>query len=482
MLRRWVLGLALLLAVAGAARAEEGNSEPDNDFFGFWRVIGAERAPWVPVRALRAGEAPLIGWTIEFHDDDLRGPAVLGCKPARYIGGQTALSDVFDHRLDRDKFVEQGSVLGFMGWAETEHVACGDGTAREYYLTHGGDLLIAMGDVIYRLRKPTGDPSTFKAGDTAPGFDCVTADNAARKIICLDLKLSALDRKMTDGFRRLEAAETPASFATVRAAQQAWFASIVRRCDAGGALPNHSDDVAAIRDCLADLYPERVDLLDAAAVVRSGALTVEPRMRFLEQAKPLFTDADCDPWMNGGPPANAFNAFVAAALTQDSERIDPHHLYVPPNFSPTEALTARRSYVVARLDARMISVQIRTDDFTGGDHHHVHAFALNWDLVKGAPIDFAALFPWDKDGLRFATDFAMKDLVRQFGADPPPDRNDVAAIVADPNAWLFTAEGAIIHFNAFSIADFSKGAFDVVIPFAVLKDYLVPDAAVLARN
>lgn len=476
-----IMAVGLLLAVTGGARAEDGNSSPDGNFFGFWRVIGAETAPWVTARALRAGEAPLIGWTIEFHDDALLGPAPIACKPARYSGGLTAISDVFDRRLDRENYVEQGSVLGFMVEAETEHVLCGDGARIDYYLTHGGDLLIAVGDAIYRLRKPKGDPSTFKAGDTAPGFDCVAADNAARKIICLDLRLSALDRRLADGYRRLEAGETPASFATVRDAQAAWFASIVKRCGAGGELPAHSDDVAVIRDCLADLYPERTDLFGAAAVAKAAGMTLEPRMRFVMRDKPLFTDADSVPWLDGRSAA-AFNAYVAETLAEDAQRIDPDHLYVPQGLPPSTALTARRSYVVSRFDRRVISVQVRTDDYTGGDHNHRREFSINWDVAKARPLGFGDLFPLDKDGLQFATDFAMRDLARQFGGEPPPRQDDVAHVVTDPRAWLFTADAAIVHFPVYSIANYSQGAFDVAIPFAALKDYLMPDAAVLARQ
>ena len=472
--------IAFCLVVAARARAEEAGASPDADFFGFWRVIAAERAPWVPARPLAAGEAPLIGWTVEFADDALKGPAPLGCAPARYSGGQTALSDAFDRRLDRGDYASQGSRLGFMVEARTEHVGCGPARI-DYYLTHGGDLVTAVGDVIYRLRKPTGDPRDFKAGDSAPGFDCVTADNAARKIVCLDLKLSALDRKMMERYRRLEAGETPASFATVRAAQDEWFSSIVRRCNAGGDLPEHADDVAQIRDCMTDLYPERADLLDGAATARAGPLRLEPRMGFVLRAKPLFTSADCYPWMVGGAAAGAFNAFVGATLEADAQRIDERGLFVPANFPANLALSARRTYAVIRFDARVVSVQVRTLDYTGGSHEQVNEFAINWDVVKRKPIGFADLFALDKDGLQFATNVAVKDLARQFGSEAPPRQDDVARVVSDPRDWLFSADAAIVHFPVYSIANYSQGAFDVAIPFAALKEYLMPDAAVLAR-
>jgi len=476
-----IVSLAWCLAVGTGARAGEASDSPDADFFGFWRVVAAETAPWVRAHPLRAGEAPLIGWTVEFADDAVKGPAPLGCAPARYSAGQTALNEVFNRRLDRNNYVEQGSRLGFMVGAETEHVGCGP-TRIDYYLTHSGDLLIAVGDVIYRLRKPEGDPRDFKAGDTAPGFDCATADNAARKIICLDLKLSALDRKMMTGFRRLEAEETPASFATVRAAQDAWFSSIVRRCDADGDLPAHADDVAQIRDCLADLYPERADLLDGAVSVRAGSLVLEPRMRFVLRTKPLFTSTDCYPFMAGGGGADPFNAAMSATLEADAQRIDERGLFVPANFPANLALSARRTYAVIRFDARVVSLQVRTEDYTGGSHEQVNEFSVNWDIAKRKPIGFADLFALDKDGLQFATNFAVKDLARQFGSAAPPQPDDVARVVSDSRDWLFSEDAAIVHFPVYSIANYAQGAFDVAIPFATLKDYLMPGAAVLARR
>jgi hypothetical protein len=475
------LALCLVLHLfAGAARAQEGDSSPDKDYFGFWRVVEAQLAPWVPPRALRAGEAPLLAAMISLDDGEVAGPPPLACKPARYIGRPVALSELFDRRLDRDNYVEQGSALGFMAGALSEHVACGAGF--DYYLTHGGDLLIAVNDVIYRLRRPLGDPRDFKAGLDGPGFDCATADDAARKIICADMKLSALDRIMMAGYRRLEAAETPASFATVRAAQAAWFESIVRRCGAGGALPEHDADVVVIRQCLTDLYPERAALFDGAAVAKAGGFALEPRMRFAMREKPLFTDTESDPWLAGGAAADAFNAFVADALRLDRQRIDEKGLFVPKNFPANLALTARRTYVVARFDARIVSLQMRTEDYTGGSHEQVNEFSINWDIAKRKPIGFADLFPLDKDGLQFATDFAMKDLARQFGSEPPPRQDDVAHIVTDPRAWLFAADGAIVHFPVYSIANYSQGAFDVAIPYAALKEYLMPEAAPLASR
>jgi hypothetical protein len=74
----------------------------------------------------------------------------------------------------------------------------------------------------------------------------------------------------------------------------------------------------------------------------------------------------------------------------------------------------------------------------------------------------------------------MKDLARQFGTDPPPPPDDVARIVADPNNWLFREGAVMVHFPVYTVANFSRGAFNVAIPYAVLKPYFMPNAGVMA--
>jgi len=470
---------AVLVFAAGAAFAETDDTSPDKSFSGFWRVIAAERAPWLAPRPLRAGEAPLLAWMVAFDEGAVAGPPALACASARYDNRQTMLADLFGGRLDPDTASEQASMLGFMPFqAPTQRVLCG-ARAAEYYLAHNGDVLVASGEIVYRLRRPDGDPREWHAGYSGPGFDCVTADHAGSQIVCDDLRLSGMDRTMTAAYKRLEAAETPASFATVRAAQQAWHVAAEQRCAADGVLPAHAGDVVPLRDCLAALYQDRAALFEGMRVVKAGGLTLEPRMRFASTTTPPFFDSDAVPWLTGGPTADAFNAAVAETLRLDRQRIDDKKLSVPPNMPADYALSARRTYVVMRFDGRLISLQMRTADFTGGTHDQLNEFAINWDLAAGAPLGFASLFPIDKDGLQFVTDAAMKDLTRQFGDEPPPKQTDVATVVADPNDWLFTADAAIVHFPVYTVANFSRGAFDVRIPFTVLKDYLRPDAVVL---
>jgi hypothetical protein len=78
MRRAIILGLAL---AAGAARAA-----PNEGFQGRWVIAQAKLAPWADAK--QAGgpeeEKRLVGLTIEFGPNFVRGPPPLGCLRARY--------------------------------------------------------------------------------------------------------------------------------------------------------------------------------------------------------------------------------------------------------------------------------------------------------------------------------------------------------------------------------------------------------------
>jgi uncharacterized protein YecT (DUF1311 family) len=384
---RIVAALAMLLFAAGAqAQMMPPGLSPEAGFAGVWRVIGAKSAPWATPRKLTKVGAPLLEYAVDFEDNVVKGPAPLACPHARYASGDTYPVHLFGGRLALDK---DGAVLKAVdlawGGTSTYRVLCG-GAVRDYYMGADADLVLANGDVIYTLERPTGmDPEQYKSGFSGPGFDCVRAKTTRDRLVCGDAALSKSDAKLNAAYRALKAAETPPSFASVQSGQRAWLAYVMKSCGADGAMPQAVGDRTPMIECLNTAYGDRADLFGGLKVVQSGGLAIEPRLRFRTGANPDTEESDIYPWMRGGPQADAFNAFIAKALKFDKWRMDDKSLFRYGNDVNGMKLHARRFYSVERFDGRTVVLDIETSDFVGGHDEEHAASTLNWDLMKAQP-------------------------------------------------------------------------------------------------
>ncbi len=443
-------------AVATAVQMMPAGPSPEAGFAGLWRIVAAAPAPW----AHGAPRTPLLEYAVAFVDGKVTGPAPLGCADARYASGVTYADGLFGGKLQGpDEAVSAKRLHLSSGETSTYRVLCG-GAVRDYYFDDAADMVMAEGDVIYTLQRPTGmDPQQYKPGFSGPSFDCTKARTAAETLICTDAGLSKADRELAAAFAKLRASETPESFATVRAAQRGWLAYVLKTCPG--------------KDCLDENYTDRADRLDALSVVKSGPLALEPRMRLFTKPRPATEDSDIYPWMMGGPDAAPFNAWIAKRLALAKRRMDDKDLFPFGDQVADLQLYARRTYTVSRFDAKIASLMVETFDYTGGAHEAIGEETLNWDMVHRRPFGPKDVF---KGGWRkFATDYCLKDLAGQQSGSF--ERDAVDAVVGGDN-WLFAKDHARVHFTVYTIASFSGGEFDVDIPYTALRPYLRPDVPI----
>lgn len=479
---RWLLFivLAVLAAPVHAIAAPAGDPSPDPSYRGLWYVIEATPAPWSGRLALTAGQAPLRSYLISFDDGAVTGAAPLACSPALFHFTFVTSATMFDGRLDKAKADAWIKTMGFdpSRRIETQRIFCG-GARFDYYQTDNrADLLIAVGDIIYRLRRPEGSMSDLKPGFAGPSFDCLDASRAAEQMICADVHLAGLDRAIGDALKRLQRTETQVSFATVKAAQRDWRDYTVQRCGAGGALPMDSDALQAMHQCLYDRYQDQAPVFADAIVVHVGAGTLEPRARFTTRTAPPRFDMDLYPWLTGAAAA-PFNAYVARLLRLDRWAVDDTQYFSVADLAPDQSAWARRTYKLVRFDSRVIGLAVLAIAFNAVGEQSLDELSLNWDVAKGAPIGLADLFRAGSDWQRFVIDYCLTDLTHQFDASNPPPREAVARVVADPGAWLFEPDKASVRFSPGTVAPDAGGEYGVDIPYAALKDYLRPDAAAL---
>jgi uncharacterized protein YecT (DUF1311 family) len=481
---RFVPALALLLFAAGAqAQMMPLGPSPESGFAGVWRFIGAKSAPWAKPRVLSKADAPLLEYAVDFEDSQVKGPAALACGQAKYASGDTYPVHLFGGRLVLDK---DGAALKAIdlawGGTSTYRVQCGN-VVRDYYMGEDADLVLAEGDVIYRLERPTGmDPEQYKAGFSGPGFDCTHAKTAGEQLICGDAALSKSDAKLNAAFRALEKSESPESFATLRAGQRAWIAHAMKSCGADVPMPEDVGDRNSIVECLNSEYGDQADLLDGLKLDRAGALVIEPRMRFHARANPDTEESDFYPWMSGGAQAAAFNAFIVKALKLDRWRMDDKSLFRYGNDVNDQKLHARRVYTVDRFDERVVSIRIATSDFVGGHDEEHYPTSFGWNMTKARPISLDDVFAGGGNWKKFALDYCKKELAKRTKDDGLPadlEDSELPKQVADGADWSWGKDKAIVTFNVFLLSGMPSVGYAVAIPYKLLKPDMKPDAPVL---
>ncbi len=141
---------------------------------------------------------------------------------------------------------------------------------------------------------------------------------------------------------------------------------------------------------------------------------------------------------------------------------------------------ARRSYSVARLDARIVSFQIATDDYAGGNSETRHQTALTWDLAKQRQVMLDDVFVKGSRWKAVTVAYCMTELHKQFAERQMPDLSDaeIAATVSNSTSWLWGADKATVVFMIGLIGGMPGGEFDVEIPVSTLAPFFLEGAAV----
>jgi uncharacterized protein len=452
---------------------------PDVGFAGVWRIIAAKSAPWAKPRTLTKTDAPLLEFAADFENGVVKGPAPLACAQAKYSAGVTYRDELFAGRLAGN---DAGAKALGLSQPSTWRVVCG-AAVHDYYMDEHADIVMAEGDVIYTLERPTGmDPEQYKAGFSGPSFDCTRAKTTAERLICSDAALAASDRRLGVAWRAIKASVSADSFATVAAAQRAWIAHVTRRCGADVAMPDTEGDRSPIAECLNTEYGERAQVLEGVKAVRSGALVLEPRMRFRARATPDTEETDIAPRMDGGPQANAFNAYIARTLRLDRWRMDDKTVFRYGDDVEDMKLHAERFYSVDRFDGRVLALAIGTSDYVGGHDEEYGGFTVNWDLARSKPIGFNDVFAKGADWTRFAAKFCLGDLGRQTKAEDKPADLDIADVTRQVSSvanWLWGKTAATVMFTVFMNSGMPAEGYTVRIPYRTLKPFMKPDAPVL---
>lgn len=473
------LALAAMLVNSKVQQMMPAGPSPDSGFSGLWRVIGAQPAPWASRKTFTKADTPLLEYAVEFRDGVAKGPPPLACDHAQYSSGQTYLDGLFGGKIKGNTAAD--AKLHLTNPPSTFWMICGK-AVREYYIDDDADMLMADGDVIYTLQRPTGmDPEQYKPGFTGPSIDCAKAKTTGEKLICTDAKLAQSDRKLGAAWRKLKQSISPESFAGFQSAQRAWIAYEMKTCGGNGPMPEVGGDRNKVTECLRGAFDARAEMLDGLKAEKAGALVIEPRMRVHTRGNPDTEESDIYPVMSGGPQAAAFNIFITKTLKLNNWRMDDKALFRHDDVDDMK-LHAHRVYFVARFDSRVATINIGTSDFVGGHDEERDVAPLAWDMQKSRPFTPDDVFVPQSDWKKFVVGYCDGDLHRQTKADGITDDLTVAdlrTVISSSASWIWNKDHATVMFSISMGGGGPGSAYNVDIPYKLLKPYMKTDAPIL---
>jgi hypothetical protein len=140
-------------------------------------------------------------------------------------------------------------------------------------------------------------------------------------------------------------------------------------------------------------------------------------------------------------------------------------------------------YVVTLATNDLVSVAFGVSTFGEGAAHPMHyTVVFNYDLRAGRQLKLADLFRPNSDYLKVISDYAIKDLTKQIGAEtsggePDTDwiREGAGPKEENYRSWNLSDKGLEINFDPYQVASYADGPHEVVIPLSVLKNVLDPN-------
>jgi len=124
--------------------------------------------------------------------------------------------------------------------------------------------------------------------------------------------------------------------------------------------------------------------------------------------------------------------------------------------------TLETSYSIVRNDGKALSVIENVYYYAGGIHPQSNIYTYNFDPKTGEQIK-QVFFPEGDSKARDAIDKVVYNkLVEKYGSDEISYDYVTSSIVEQAvDSWYFTENGITVYFNAYDIAPFAAGTFEI---------------------
>ncbi len=321
---------------------------------------------------------------------------------------------------------------------------------------------------------------------SAASFDCNKAETPLEHAICGDPALSQSDTDMAKAFSAARQALSSDASALVLAGQREWVDFVSRACtDTAEPKTTGSYDADGVA-CLTNLYTQRTEILGNIGKV--DGLTV-----YSVDSYDVVRDPDPEGWNkvatteisyaqidDTGPEASAFNAYAQSFASKSG---------VPEDFGDGEGTADYAQTIeIAAVTPKLIRLAINDYYYAHGAAHGMYSLTHGQFLRgPGRALQAADIFT----GADWVNELAplVIDRLKQVAASDYDDAEviwaepaDVAAAIASPDRWTFSADGIGFQFQPYEVAAYAYGAPEAKMTWEELDPWLQPGAQALLTD
>ncbi|MGP8271800.1 MAG: DUF3298 domain-containing protein [Terracidiphilus sp.] len=312
-----------------------------------------------------------------------------------------------------------------------------------------------------------------------PSFDCTKASNVVEKTICASSTLSQMDRKLSESYRASLALLSEEGKVSFQNGQRQWIKVTREVCDRTPfpKLPY----MPTTEQCIEKHYRERLEQLQDAVHDYGGikirrvdtfeAHRSESKSEYSGVGVGFDTTSISYPQIDA--PASSLE------VLWNKKMADMANSVVGMNQEGGDNDYAF-DFTILSVSQRLISVDVDGGFYAHGTPHgHYSSTRVNWLLNKGREMQADDVFdktkPWQEAVLKYCFD----DLSKHDDYWVNPKNNQVVINLGnmplETSRWAFQKDGLRIQFDPYEIAAYAFGSPKVLIPWDVLRQYLVTD-------
>lgn len=139
-------------------------------------------------------------------------------------------------------------------------------------------------------------------------------------------------------------------------------------------------------------------------------------------------------------------------------------------------------YVIVQATSELLSLQLSIYSYTGGAHPNSATRSINWDLRREREFDLTDLFTPGSAFGRIIADYCRRELGRLDIGDSSLISRGTAFSTENYLRWNPTRAGLRVTFDPYQVAAYAQGAFEVVVPWSLLRPYLRPGLLFLSEK